>query len=115
VFTWPRLWLVLSESEQLSLREERQRIDAAVRLAGWGVMCLVPAVWWWPALVPAAMLFILGLRQTRSAVDAFAHLVEAVYDLRGAELARVLGFPVSEGPLQPQTGDQVTAHLRKNA
>lgn len=113
VFSWPRLWLVLEETEQETLRAARGRIDTAVGLAGWGVLCLVPAWWWWPAALVAVGLFVVGHRQARVAVDAFAHLAESIYDLRGATLARELGFTVPEGPLPPHVGEQVTAHLRK--
>ncbi|GAB2732963.1 hypothetical protein [Streptomyces bullii] len=115
VFAWPRLWLVLNEFEQGSLRAARTELDAAVALAGWGVLAVLPGLWWWPALCVAAVLFLVGLRRTRGAVDTLAHLTEAAFDLRGATLARRLGFDVPAGRLDPETGAQVTAHLRKHA
>ncbi|MCD9144946.1 hypothetical protein [Streptomyces albireticuli] len=114
VFAWPRLWLVLEESEQNALRAARAELDTAVTLAGWGVLGLLPAVWWWPAPLVAAGVFAVGLRRTRAAVDTLAHLTEAAFDLRAAVLARELGFDVPEGRLSPETGAQVTAHLRKH-
>ncbi|GAB2873878.1 hypothetical protein GCM10027074_47060 [Streptomyces deserti] len=115
VFAWPRLWLVLNESEQNALRAARTELDAAVALAGWGVLAVLPGLWWWPALFVAAGVFLAGLRRTRGAVDTLAHLTEAAFDLRGTVLALELGFDVPGGRLDPETGAQVTAHLRKNA
>ncbi|NUR42210.1 MAG: hypothetical protein HOV73_19190 [Streptomyces sp.] len=116
VFAWPRLWLVLTESEQNALRAARTELDAAVALAGWGVLTLLPALWWWPAVLPAGALVAVGLRRTRAAVDTLAHLTEAAFDLRGGLLARELGFAVAEGErLTPDVGARVTAHLRKHA
>jgi hypothetical protein len=115
VFVWPRLWLVLTEAEQNALRAARAELDAAVTLAGWGLMCTLLALWWWPALLVAAGVFALGRRRTRAAVDTLAHLTEAAFDLRAATLARKLGFEVPEGRLDPATGEQITAHLRKHA
>ncbi|GAA3301240.1 hypothetical protein GCM10020295_44030 [Streptomyces cinereospinus] len=115
VFAWPRLWLVLTDSEQNALRTARGELDASVALAGWGVLTVPVAVWWWPALPVAAALFVAGLRRTRAAVDTLAHLTEAAFDLRGAALARELGFDVPPGRLSPALGTQVTAHLRKHA
>ncbi|MFG3662070.1 hypothetical protein [Streptomyces sp. NPDC047706] len=48
-------------------------------------------------------------------MDTLAHLTEAAFDLRGATLARELGFDVPSGRLSPAVGMQVTAHLRKHA
>ncbi|GEC08278.1 hypothetical protein SSP24_59330 [Streptomyces spinoverrucosus] len=115
VFAWPRLWLVLTDAEQNALRTARTELDAAVALAGWGVLIVPVAVWWWPALPVAAAVFVTGLRRTRAAVDTLAHLTEAAFDLRGATLARELGFDVPPGRLSPAVGMQVTAHLRKHA
>ncbi|MFB6977207.1 hypothetical protein [Streptomyces scopuliridis] len=114
VFSWPRLWLILNEAEQNALRVARAELDAAVTLAGWGVLAVLPALWWWPSLLLAAGVFALGLRRTRGAVDTLAHLTEAAYDLRAATLARELGFDVPVGRLSPETGAEVTAHLRKH-
>ncbi|MFJ3668116.1 hypothetical protein ACIPSE_16905 [Streptomyces sp. NPDC090106] len=116
VFGWPRLWLVLLPAEQEALRAARTELDAAVALCGWGVLTLLPALCWWPATAVAAGLFAVGLRRTRAAVDTVAHLTEAAFDLRGALLARRLGFDVpARSRLTPQVGARVTAHLRKHA
>jgi hypothetical protein len=113
-FAWPRLWLLLGDSEQESIRAARNRLDSAVTLAGWGVLYTVLTVWWWPAVLVGAVLVVVSHRQARTAVDTLAHLVEGSFDLHAADLARALGFEVAPGILSPSVGAEVTAHLRKN-
>lgn len=115
VFAWPRLWFVLTEPEQNTLRSSRSDLDAAVALSAWGVLYALLAVWWWPALPLAAVVFTVGWRRTRTAVDTVAHLAEAAFDLRAAALARELGFATPDDRLTPEIGSRVTAHLRKHA
>ena len=114
-FAWPRLWLLLGEGEQESVRAERARLDVAVTLAGWAVLYAVLAIWCWPALVVGAALAVVAHRRARAAVDSLAHLIEACFDLHATDLARALGFEAPTGTLTPTVGAEVTAHLRKNA
>jgi hypothetical protein len=113
VFTWPRLWLILDEAEQGTLRAARATLDAAVALAAWGVLTATLACWWWPAVLLGAALFTIGVRNARTAVDTLAHLTEAAFDLHATDLATRLGFPTTD--LTEATGHQVTRHLRKHA
>ena len=114
-FAWPRLWLLLSDSEQESIRAAHNRLDLAVALAGWGVLYAMLAIWSWPAALIAVALVAVAHRQSLTAVDTLAHLVEASFDLHATDLARALGFEVTPGTLSPTVGAEVTAHLRKNA
>ncbi|GAB2898685.1 hypothetical protein [Streptomyces mayteni] len=114
-FAWPRLWLLLTPEEQDALRAARGRVDAAVVLAGWGVLVCGLAVWWWPGTVVGAAMLGEAVRRGRAAVDAFAHLVEAAFDLRVAALAESLRLELPEGPFPPEVGLRVTALLRKQA
>jgi hypothetical protein len=114
-FAWPRLWLLLGDGEQESVRAERARLDVAVTLAGWAVLYAVLGIWCWPASVLGVVLALVAHRRARAAVDSFAHLIEACFDLHATDLARALGFEVSAGTLSPTLGAEVTAHLRKNA
>jgi hypothetical protein len=114
-FAWPRLWLLLEDREQESIRAARGRLDSAVTLAGWGMLYAILAVWSWPAMLVGAVLVVVAHRQTRAAVDTLAHLIEAAFDLHATDLARALGFEAAPGTLSPTLGAEVTAHLRKNA
>jgi hypothetical protein len=113
-FAWPRLWLLLADGEQESIRAARNRLDSAVTLAGWGVLYAVLTIWAWPAVLVGAVLVVVAHRQARAAVDTLAHLVEGSFDLHATDLAKALGFDVA-GILPPTIGAEVTAHLRKNA
>ncbi|WP_344485513.1 hypothetical protein [Glycomyces endophyticus] len=114
VFAWPRLWLVLNETEQASVRAARARLDSAMGLAGWGLLCLPLALWWWPAIAASAVLLGAAHRRGRRACDGYAHLVEAAFDLRGPLLARELGIAIEEdGALSRHVGLSVTEQLRK--
>lgn len=114
-FAWPRLWLLLGDSEQESIRVARAQLDSAVMLAGWGALYAVLAMWSWPAALIGVTLAAVAQWQARAAVDNLAHLVEASIDLHATDLARALGFDVAPGTLSPTVGTEVTAHLRKNA
>jgi hypothetical protein len=114
-FAWPRLWLLLGDGEQESIRAAHTRLDSTVTLAGWGVLYTMLTVWWWPSMLVGAILVVVSHRQARAAVDTLAHLVEGSFDLHAADLARALGFEVAPGTLSPTVGAEVTAHLRKNA
>ncbi|MEU1536215.1 hypothetical protein [Streptomyces fagopyri] len=109
---WSRLWLVLSGDTRAELRGARDAYDAAVRLTAWSGPYLLVAVRWWPAALIALGLAAVGLRRGRSAMDAFAELVESAVDLHGRELALALGVPCPER-LDRAAGAEITAILRK--
>ncbi|MER5827584.1 hypothetical protein ABT086_36425, partial [Streptomyces mirabilis] len=64
--------------------------------------------------VIALGLAMLGARRGRSAMDAFAELVESAVDLHGRDLALALGVDCP-GRLDRETGLEITALLRKGA
>lgn len=114
-FAWPRLWLLLTPEEQSAIRESRIRVDAATTLAGWSVLYFALGYWYWPAALLGPCLFTAAWWQARPAVDTFAHLTEAVFDLHAADLARAVGLEPSAGQFSPSLGLEVTAVLRKQA
>ncbi|MFF3263113.1 hypothetical protein ACFYWO_28555 [Streptomyces sp. NPDC002932] len=109
---WPRLWLVVPEPVRAELVEAREKVDAAFRLLGWGVMYLLLGVMWWPALVIGGCTLAVAGRRERNALDAFATLVEAAADVHGRDLALCLGIPC-EGAFTRETGAAVTRALQK--
>ncbi|MER5922887.1 hypothetical protein [Streptomyces mirabilis] len=111
---WSRLWLVLPADTRTELRTAREAYDAAVRLTAWSLPYLLVAVWWWPSALIALGLAMLGARRGRSAMDAFAELVESAVDLHGRDLALALGVDCP-GRLDRETGLEITALLRKGA
>ncbi|MFE5144218.1 hypothetical protein ACFRDV_42510 [Streptomyces fagopyri] len=109
---WSRLWLVLSGDTRAELRGARDVYDAAVRLTAWSLPYLLVAVLWWPAALIALGVAAVGMRRGRSAMDAFAELVESAVDLHGRELALALGVPCPDR-LDREAGAEITAILRK--
>jgi len=111
---WPRLWLVLPDATRSALQEANGAVAAAQRLAGWAIAYLLLTVLWWPAVLIAVVGLTVAWRRAASAAGTLADLVEAAIDLHGRTLARSLGVR-SPGPLDRQTGAEITALLRKGA
>jgi hypothetical protein len=109
---WPRLWTLASDAMRTDLADGQEKYATAMGLYGWAVLYLVVGVWWWCGAVAAVMLFVVGYALAREAVDSLAGLAESAADLLGLDLARCLGLTV-EGPLTPESGERITALLRK--
>lgn len=77
-----------------------------------GFAYLPLTVVWWPAGLIAVVGITMGWRRAVSATCTLADLVEAAVDLHARTLARTLGLR-SPGPLDRQTGTEITALLRK--
>ncbi|WP_107655769.1 hypothetical protein [Nocardia suismassiliense] len=110
---WPRLWLIVPSETRSEIRSARARYDAATRLAAWSIPYLLLAVWWWPSALLATTIALVGGRRGRAAIDRFCALAESAVDLYGRDLSAALGLPAGEGAVQPETGQLITAHLRK--
>ncbi|MFF4125331.1 hypothetical protein ACFYYP_17535 [Microbispora rosea] len=108
---WPYLWLTAPETVRTEITAARETLGRATTLAGWGVLYAAVGALWWPGLIIAAAVFGTGWRRARTAVDAYAELVEATVRLRTAALAGDLGLEHT-GPLGPATGKAVTDLLR---
>ncbi|MER6380605.1 hypothetical protein [Streptomyces sp. NPDC001250] len=109
---WPRLWLIVPQTTRDELGSAREGFDSAARLAGWSVLYLVLACWWWPAALIALVGGTAALIRGRAGIDAFAQLVESAVDVHGRDLAEALGIPCP-GQLEPAVGLQITRALRK--
>ncbi|RKN45567.1 hypothetical protein [Streptomyces hoynatensis] len=109
---WPRLWLLLPDTPRGDVHAARSALTDAARRAAWGVLYAVPALWWWPAALAAAVACAGAWRQGRLAVAEFAELVEATVDVHGRDLASALGIPCEER-LTRDVGLEITRALRK--
>ncbi|WP_318211739.1 hypothetical protein [Streptomyces sp. SJL17-1] len=109
---WPRLWLLLPETAHAEVQAARSALTASARRAAWGLLYVLPALWWWPAALIAAVTWTGAWRQGRVAVHEFAELVESAVDLHGRDLAAALGIPCEE-QLTATTGLAITRTLRK--
>lgn len=111
---WPRLWLILPETTRTALQEANGAIAAAQRLAGWSVAYLLLTIIWWPAALIAVVCLTVAWRRAVSATHTLADLVESAIDVHGRTLTRSLGFR-SRGPLDQETGAEITELLRKGS
>ncbi|MFF3837999.1 hypothetical protein [Streptomyces sp. NPDC001930] len=112
VSAWPRLWLLLPDTAHTEVQAARSALTASARRAAWGLLYTLPALWWWPAALIAAVTWTGAWRQGRVAVHEFAELVESAVDLHGRDLAAALGLPCEER-LTAATGLAITRILRK--
>ncbi|MFD3998879.1 hypothetical protein [Streptomyces sp. NPDC058548] len=112
VSAWPRLWLLLPDTAHAEVQAARSALTASARRAAWGLLYVLPALWWWPAALIAAVTWTGAWRQGRVAVHEFAELVESAVDLHGRDLAAALGIPCEER-LTATTGLAITRTLRK--
>lgn len=111
---WPRLWLLLPDTAHGEIQAARSALTGAARRAAWGLLYVLPALWWWPAALVVAVTWTGAWRQARLAVHEFAELVEATVDLHGRDLATALGIPCEER-LTAAEGLEITRTLRKGA
>ncbi|MFF3905013.1 hypothetical protein ACFYZJ_03215 [Streptomyces sp. NPDC001848] len=110
---WSRLWLVLPETARQEVALARERSAAPAWSATWAVCYLFLGIWWWPAVVVAVLLGAYAWHANRTAVDAFADVVEATVDLYGRQLADELGVPTSGPRLTKSDGSQANRIVRK--
>lgn len=111
---WPRLWLLLPQTPRTDLTAARDAFSSAARRAGWALLYLAVAPWWWPAALVAAVTSVSAWRGGREAAHTFAELVESTVDLHARRLATALG--VSNGSsarLTHDAGREITRLLRK--
>lgn len=107
---WPALWLTLPKSERDEVSATRESLTRAAVLGGWGVLYLLPAILWWPAIVIPVGIAFSARARFRTAVDAYATLVETVAILHAAELAKRFGLDHTE-PLDPEVGRRLSILL----
>ncbi|MGX9884497.1 hypothetical protein [Streptomyces sp. NPDC002276] len=109
---WPRLWLCMPEASRAEIATAQAAFASTCRLAGWGVLYLVLAVWWWPAAVIAGAIVGTAWERGRAATAVLAELVESAVDLYGRDLAQALGLACPDG-FTPDHGATLTRMLRK--
>lgn len=110
---WPRLWLTVPDSTRSEVRLAHDTFTGAARLAAWGLLYVILAAWWWPAIVIGVSAMITGWRRGRSSMNVFADLVESTVDRHARDLAEALGVDCA-GPFSRDTGGAVAKALRKD-
>jgi hypothetical protein len=110
--TWPRLWELAPDSVRTDLGAAQDAYSTAARLAGWGLLYVVLAGWWWPAALVAVLAVGTAWNKGRAAVSTLADLAETTVDLYGRDLAVQLGVGC-DGPLTRAIGLDITKRIRK--
>lgn len=108
---WPHLWLQLPEAPRTQITTARQALTSATTLAGWALLYVPLALWWWPALPTAATLAIIAWHRIRITTDTYARFIEAATRLHIHDLATQLGIDPT-GKTLPALGATLTHHLR---
>ncbi|HUN36405.1 MAG TPA: hypothetical protein VMU95_30785, partial [Trebonia sp.] len=111
--SWPRLWLIVPDTDRAELGAARDAFGAAARLTAWAILYLVLGIWWWPAILVAIVTGIAGASRGRLATGNLADLIESVVDLHSAKLAAQLGEHAS-GPVTLAEGRRLTTRMRKS-
>lgn len=111
---WPRLWLSVPDPVRAELIAARTRLADDARLCAWGLLYLVPALWWWPSLLIAAVTCTVSWRRARVSCDALSDFVESGVDLYAGDLAQRLGVATPDG-LTREAGRELTARIRKDS
>ncbi|MEV0636537.1 hypothetical protein AB0I77_16540 [Streptomyces sp. NPDC050619] len=106
---WPHMWLVLPDNERAEITAAGQGINRATAQTAWAVLCLVLALFWWPAAAVAAVLVLSGHRGCRAATDLYALLLESAAHLHIRDLAERLGLDGTGTP--EETGERVNRIL----
>ncbi|MGW1761541.1 hypothetical protein [Streptomyces mirabilis] len=107
---WPHLWIILPESTRAEITTAEQALIRATTLGGWALMYTPLTVWWWPAAPLAAILALTARHRFRSAIDAYAQLLEAAVRIHATDLAARLG--IDHSGLADPVGDAVMNQLR---
>ncbi|MET8206231.1 hypothetical protein ABZT51_09320 [Streptomyces sp. NPDC005373] len=102
---WPRLWTVLPETLRGDLSSARTAYDDAARLAGWGLLYVALAGFWWPAALIGVGVLTTAIARARLGAEVLATLVETAVDLHLAELVDQLSSRGTE------LGRSIDAHL----
>jgi hypothetical protein len=110
---WPRLWLLLADTQRSIVQTTLGAILQAALLTGWGLLYLTLGVWWWPGLLIGAVHLAIAWTSARTQTVAYATLVESLIDINQRELATALGIDLPHGVITEPEAGQINARLRK--
>ncbi|MFJ4974522.1 hypothetical protein ACIP6X_04100 [Streptomyces coeruleorubidus] len=92
---WPHLWLDAPDTTRTEITAAREDLTRAATLAGWSFLYFAVGVLWLPGLIIPFVVGNTAWRRGRSAVDAYAMLVEAAARLHASTLARHLSLDLA--------------------
>jgi hypothetical protein len=109
---WPRLWLLLPDGVQKDVSAARERLNAAARLCGWGVLFCVWVVWAWWAVPAGLAVAVLAYRGMILSALVYGELVRSTFDLyRFALYEQVRWSPPRWADGEVARGKQLTEYL----
>jgi len=111
---WPRLWLLLPDSQRSAVQAAIDGIQHAALLTGWGLLYLMLSAWWWPGLVIGALHLIIARTASRTQVTAYTTLVESLVDISQHQLAAALGIALPHGVITKPEAGQLNDRLHKS-
>jgi hypothetical protein len=112
---WPRIWVLASADTRTLLADAQRRYYGDAALAAWGLLYLPWSLWWWPAVLIAAVALAFGYRRARTSAAALATLIEANVDAHATDLAKAVGVDLPEGRVTPIEGNRINDILIKRA
>ncbi|MEV6350104.1 hypothetical protein [Actinoplanes sp. NPDC051851] len=112
---WPRLWLLLGDPHRTAVQNAYTRYQAATALSGWALLYLALGVAWPPALLAAAVAFVVGYHRAANAAAVLADLVEATIDVQQRALAEIAGVELAHGRITRADGRRINDMLNKRA
>ncbi len=112
IICWPRLWLLLPDSDQKELTEARDSLDAAARIFLWSIIFLIwTLLAWWVPIVTLVVAF-WAYRWALSAAEVYGDLLESVFDLHHFALYEALHWPIPTDTSQEESkGKELTNYL----
>jgi hypothetical protein len=105
---WPRLWTVLPDNLRTDITGAQTTYVTSSTLTGWAVLYLVPALYWWPAVLVSLITITTSLIRARTATNTLCLLVETAADFHTQTLAEKLNPP------DPKVGHTINSHLQKH-
>lgn len=109
---WPRLWLVLPAETRDALSKTREQLNAAARMALWGVLFFTWMIWSKWAALPAVVLIVSGYLRMIGAAGLYGDLLRATFDLHRFALYESLHWPLPTDPeSEIAAGSALTEYL----
>jgi hypothetical protein len=110
---WPRLWILLPESERHPVRISNSEFQAAAVVTGWGLLHLVVGLWWFPSAIIGVCVIGTGWARAREHAATLSALIEATVDTHLTMLLTALNQPLPSSGMTAELADRVNDQLHK--
>ncbi|MEU9291171.1 hypothetical protein AB0D57_42770 [Streptomyces sp. NPDC048275] len=110
---WPRLWVLLPESERSPVQAANAEFQAAAVVTGWGLLYLVVGLWWYPAAVIGTCVVGVGWVRAREHAATLSALIEATVDTHLTMLLTALNQPLPSVGMTTELADRVNDQMHK--